>query len=220
MSDRPLHAVITGGAGSLGRAMAIELLSHDVVVDAPGRDALDVTSKKSIADYFQDRPLDLLICNAGITRDAPLALLGETQWDEVYQVNYLGALHCAQAALPHLLSKGAGHIIFISSFSAKHPPLGQNAYATAKAALLGLVSDFSVRYGASNIRVNAILPGFLETRMTAVVSDERRDQVLAHHALGRFNSCGAVAKFIRFLHLEMPHTSGQHFQLDSRLDEW
>lgn len=220
MSERTQRAVITGGAGSLGCVLAAELAAHDIEVDAPGRGVLNVSSKKSIADYFNSKPLDLLICNAGITRDAPIARLNEKEWDEVYQTNYLGALHCAEAAIPQLISKGKGHIIFISSFSAKHPPIGLNAYASAKAALLGLVSDLSVRYGASGIRVNAILPGFLETRMTAEVSDERREQVLAHHALGRFNTCEAVAKFVRFLHLEMPHTSGQQFQLDSRLDVW
>lgn len=220
MSDRKQRAVITGGAGSLGRAMADELRNHGLDVDAPGRERLDVCSKKSIEDYFNHRPLDLLVCNAGITRDTPLARLDEKQWDEVYQVNYLGALHCVKAAIPHLISKGVGHIIFVSSFSAKHPPIGQNAYASAKAALLGLTSDLSVRYGSSNIRVNAILPGYLETRMTAEVSDQRREQVLAHHALGHFNTCEQAAKFVRFLHLEMPHTSGQHFQLDSRLDKW
>jgi len=220
MNSRQPHAVITGGAGSLGRAMAVEFEVHGVKVDAPSRDKLDVTSKKSIADYFLNRSLDVLICNAGIIRDAPMARLDEAQWEEVYQTNYFGALHCAEAAIPHMSSVAAGHIIFISSFSAKHPPIGQNAYASAKAAVLGLTSDLAVRYGASGIRVNAILPGFLETPMTAEVSDERREQVLAHHALGRFNTCEKVAKFVRFLHLEMPHTSGQQFQLDSRLDVW
>lgn len=220
MSDMRPHVVITGGAGFLGRAMAAELVTHGFDVDAPNRELLDVCSKKSIEDYFKNQSTDLLICNAGITRDASIARLDEAQWEEVYQTNYFGALHCAEAAIPHMISKTAGHIIFISSFSAKHPPIGQNAYASAKAALLGLTSDFAVRYGGSGIRVNAILPGFLETPMTEKVSEERREQVLAHHALGRFNTCEKVAKFVRFLHLEMPHTSGQQFQLDSRLDVW
>jgi 3-oxoacyl-[acyl-carrier protein] reductase len=110
----------------------------------------------------------------------------------------------------------SGHVIFISSNSALHPPAGQAAYAAAKAALLGLVGDLAGPCGDFNIRVNAVLPGFLATRMTESVSNTRRAEVLAAHALGRFNTCERTAAFIRFLHFELPHTSGQVFQLDSR----
>jgi 3-oxoacyl-[acyl-carrier protein] reductase len=115
-----------------------------------------------------------------------------------------------------MIARGHGHIIFISSRSAKHPPIGQAAYATAKAALLGLTADLASRHGPSNIRVNTVLPGFMETRMTENITQTRRQQVLADHSLGRFNTCRQTAAFIRFLHHELPHTSGQVFQLDSR----
>ena len=220
MSNTKEHVVITGGAGELARALAKECRIHGLEVWSPARDMLDVSSADSIRSYFKQREVDLLVCNAGITRDAPLVRLTEMDWQEVIAVNYNGALQCAQAALPAMKRKGGGHVVFISSFSAQHPPIGQNAYATAKAALLGLVSDLSVRHGAENIRINAILPGFLETRMTKTVSAGRRLQVLDHHTLGRFNTCAQVAAFIRFLHLQMPHTSGQSFQLDSRLPNW
>jgi 3-oxoacyl-[acyl-carrier protein] reductase len=117
-----------------------------------------------------------------------------------------------------MLARNTGHIIFISSFSALHPPLGQVAYAAAKAALLGYVADLAGRHGRSNIRVNAVLPGFLETRMTETVSARRRSEILAAHALERFNTCREAAGFIRFLHHDLPHTSGQVFQLDSRVN--
>jgi 3-oxoacyl-[acyl-carrier protein] reductase len=111
---------------------------------------------------------------------------------------------------------GQGHVVFISSHSAIHPPPGQVAYATAKAALLGLTSGLAIELGPEQIRVNAILPGFLETRMTQGVSSLRREQVLSAHTLGRFNTCEAAAAMIAFLHHALPHTSGQMFQLDSR----
>jgi 3-oxoacyl-[acyl-carrier protein] reductase len=117
-----------------------------------------------------------------------------------------------------MIARGHGHIVFISSHSAKHPPVGQAAYASAKAALLGLTADLAALHGASNIRINAVLPGFVETRMTENVTETRRKQVLADHSLGRFNTCREAAAFIRFLHHELPHTSGQVFQLDSRPD--
>lgn len=220
MSGHPIHAVITGGEGDLARAIAAELTAHAIEIEAPGRAALDVTAADSVRDYFAVREVDLLICNAGVTSDKLLAHLTAEDWSHLWSVNLQGALACARAAANGMAQRGGGDIVFISSFSAKHPPLGQAAYATAKAALLGLTSDLAVRYGAGNIRVNAVLPGFLDTRMTASVSEERRQKVLDHHALARFNDAAAVARFIRFLHLELPHTSGQVFQLDSRLDVW
>jgi len=210
------HAVITGGGGGLGQALlgAFSTPGWDVV--APGRQELDVTASECVQSYFQMRRVDLLVCNAGITRDSLLSRLQEPEWDQVLSVNYHGALRCAEAALPAMVKQGGGHIVFISSYSAIHPPLGQVAYAAAKAALLGLTQDLASRYGPHGIRVNAILPGFLETKMTAPVSEKRRGEVLAHHSLGRFNTVSEVAAFIRFLEENLPHTSGQIFQLDSR----
>jgi len=210
------HAVITGGGGGLGQALLGAFSTPGWEVVAPGRQELDVSASESVQSYFQTRPVDLLVCNAGITRDGLLSRLQEPEWDQVLNVNYHGALRCAEAALPAMVKQGGGHIVFISSYSAIHPPLGQVAYAAAKAALLGLTRDLASRYGANGIRVNAILPGFLETKMTASVSEKRRGEVLAHHSLGRFNTVSEVAVFIRFLEESLPHTSGQIFQLDSR----
>jgi len=83
--------------------------------------------------------------------------------------------------------------------------------------LLGLTRALAAAHGARGIRVNAILPGFLDTRMTREVTARRREAVLGEHTLGCFNTPAAVAGFIRFLHEHLPHTSGQVFQLDSRL---
>ncbi len=210
------HAVITGGTGSLGGSIAEALRAPDWVVEAPGSALLDVRDNDAIRDYFEHRSLDLLVCAAGVTRDAPLPRLSEEAWMETWAINFRGAADCAKAVLPRMRKKGAGHIVFISSFSALHPPVGQAAYAAAKAALLGLVADLAPACGADNIRVNAVLPGFLETRMTESVTERRRGEILNAHALGRFNTCEAAAGFIRFLHHELPHTSGQVFQLDSR----
>lgn len=212
------QAVITGGTGSLGRAVAEALTDPQWNILAPGRSELDVRDDQSVRSYFKDCEVDLLVCAAGIIRDAPLMKLSEAAWDETWAVNYQGALRCAEAVLPGMIAKRSGHIVFISSFSAKHPPVGQAAYAAAKAALLGLVADLAGRHGAAGIRVNAVLPGFLETQMTAAVNVSRKAEVLAAHTLGRFNTCVSAAEFIRFLHRGLPHTSGQVFQLDSRTD--
>ncbi len=216
MQPETQQVVITGGTGFLARALAIALQDTCRTIAAPGSHELDVRDPAAIAGYFANRRVDLLVCAAGITRDAPLARLAENAWDETWMVNFAGAAACARAVIPGMRDRRQGHIIFISSFSALHPPAGQAAYASAKAALLGLNSDLARSLGPFCVRVNAILPGFLETPMTKTVTTPRRAAILADHALGRFNTCDRVAAFIRFLHHELPHTSGQVFQLDSR----
>lgn len=211
------HLVITGGRGSLAQAIANECFGPSWNVAAPGRMELDVTDGSSVREYFENRQVDLLICSAGITRDAPLLRLSEDAWDQTWSVNFKGAENCANAVLPAMVRRKTGHIILVSSFSAIHPPVGQVAYAAAKASLFGMLVDLASRHGPSNIRVNAILPGFLETGMTASVSERRRAEIRAAHTLGRFNTCERAAGFIRFLHENLPDTSGQIFQLDSRL---
>jgi 3-oxoacyl-[acyl-carrier protein] reductase len=208
--------VITGGMGDLGQAIAAEFSDDTWQVAAPGRSELDVTDLDQLTAYFRSHPADLLICAAGAVADGPLAKLDSGAWDESIAINYHGAARSAAAVLPGMIGRGRGHIVFLSSYSAVHPPAGQTAYATGKAALLGLARELALRHGPANIRVNSILPGFLETRMTAAVSQGRRAAVLTNHALGRFNTVDAVARFIRRLHDELPHTSGQVFQLDSR----
>ena len=140
----------------------------------------------------------------------------ESSWDGVFGLNYGAAARCAAAALPGMAEQGGGHVIFLSTHAAIQPAVGQVAYASAKAALLGLTSDLAARWGGKGIRINAVMPGFLETPMTHAVSAKRREAVRESHHLGRFNTPEATAEFIRFLHERMPHTSGQVFQLDSR----
>ena len=201
----------------MGKAIVEVFAAASWEIVAPTHSELDVTDSTAIQGYFESRPVDLLICAAGVIRDAPLSHLDESTWDEVLAVNYRGAAACAAAALPQMIEKKSGHVIFISSHSAIHPPRGQGAYATAKAALLGLTADLAQRIGSHGVRVNAILPGFLETAMTEFVSVKRRAEVLNDHVLGRFNTPATVARFIHHLHDELVHTSGQVFQLDSRI---
>ena len=209
--------VITGGNGDLAQAMAKAFDYPLWEVLAPGRFELDVTNDSDVRDYFNERSVDLLICAAGIIRDRPLARLDEATWDQVLATNYHGAAGCAVAALEGMARSGRGHVVFISSHSALHPPAGQAAYAASKAALLGLTAALAKLYGPVGVRVNAVLPGFMETKMTADVAVGRKTKVLSEHVLGRFNTPSAVGKFIRFLHDELPHTSGQIFRLDSRV---
>jgi 3-oxoacyl-[acyl-carrier protein] reductase len=216
MQGKKRQAVITGGEGSLAQAVVCALQDPGWEILAPGRAMLDVRDQDAVSNYFQVHRPELLVCAAGITRDAPIVKTSEQDWDEVFEVNFTAAAACARAAMAGMIENGCGHIIFISSYSALHPPVGQLAYATAKAALSGLAVALANQHGPENIRVNCLLPGFMETRITVGVSDRRREAILADHALKRYNTVAEVGKFIRHLHHELPHTSGQIFQLDSR----
>lgn len=219
-SDHPAFSqrlLLTGGSGGLGQAVLTEFRGDAWEICAPTRDEVDVCDREAIRAFFHGRSIDLLICAAGAIADAPLARFSEPTWNETVAVNFQGAADCAAAALPAMLAQQSGHIVFISSYSAVHPPIGQAAYATAKAALIGLTEELARLHGHRGVRVNAILPGFLETRMTESVTTRRKAAILASHALGRFNTPSVVAGFIRHLHDRLPHTSGQVFQLDSRV---
>lgn len=210
------HLVITGGRGGLGQAVIHAFQTPDWNACAPTREELDLLDQDAVKAVLASVPVDLLVCAAGTIHDASLAWMNESIWDGVFSVNFTAAAACAAAVLPGMIQRGRGHIIFISSYSALHPPIGQTAYATAKAALLGLTASLAQENGPHGIRVNTILPGFLETRMTSKVSSVRKVEILNDHVLGRFNTPAAVAKFIRFLHDHLPETSGQVFQLDNR----
>lgn len=214
-------ALVTGGAGDLAQAISAELKLHALTVLAPSRAELDVTDAASLVTQFEKIPrLDLLVCNAGLILDKSLASMSESDFTRVLDVNLTGAFRVARAALKLMSKQRSGHIVFIGSFSALSGPFGQSNYAAAKAGLIALTQSLAREYGARNIRVNCVLPGFLETKMTAHLNVDLRAKFKQAHALGRCNTSAEAARFIRFLHLEMPHTSSQVFSLDSRPHRW
>jgi 3-oxoacyl-[acyl-carrier protein] reductase len=216
--DLPLHILISGGEGDLARALR-KAFPHDTV-HAPGRKEMDVREEAQVESYFSRlEQLDVLIVNAGLTRDGALAHLSGADFDETLEVNLRGAFLCARAALKLMVRRRSGHVLLIGSRAARHGTRGQSVYAAAKAGLVGLGQSLALEYGARNIRCNVVLPGFLETRITAALPEKRREEVRGEHALGRFNTVENAARAIAFL-ARLDHVSGQVFTLDSRMDKW
>ena len=216
----PLHVLITGGEGGLARALEAEFAREGHRVQAPGRRLLDVTDEKQVIAYFSNLArLDVLIANAGLTRDGLLGNMSPGDFDEVVNVNLRGAFLCARAAMRLMVKQRGGHLLFVGSRSARNGPRGQCNYAAAKAGLVGLAQSLAREYGARNVRSNVVLPGFLETRLTAPLRPELREKIRAEHVLGRFNTVDNAARAIAFL-ARLDHVSGQVFTLDSRLDRW
>lgn len=208
--------IITGGRGDLARALAGHFANAGARVHCPGRDELDVRSLDSVTDYFSRfERIEVLVNNAGITGDALFAKFDEASWNEVLDTNLKGAFLCSRAAAKRMIRQRHGQIVQMGSYSSIHPPIGQTAYAASKAGLIGLTKSLAKELGPRNVRVNCVLPGFLETRMTAGLSEEAKSAALSRHALGRFNTPEEAARFIHFL-TTLNHVSGQIFQLDSR----
>ena len=213
-------AIITGGEGDLARALAQTLADAGLRVNAPSHALLDVADPASIEKYFDAfERIDLLINNAAIREDAFTSRMSESQWNAVLRTNLRGAFLCAQAAARKMMMQRSGHIVNIGSFSARWGNAGQANYAAAKAGLIGLTQSMARELGKRNVRVNCVLPGFLETKFTAAMKPEFKQRALEMHELRKFNTVEDAARFIAFLDT-MPFVSGQVFQLDSRIARW
>jgi len=229
--------VVTGSAGGLGAGLVAEFARQGwrVVASArqpgplPGKGevwpaVLDVTNRLQAEELFTEvlarwKRVDALINNAGLIADRPVWEIEQSEFQKMLSVNLKGAFICSQAVLRPMLKQRHGHIVNIASFSGRVGTRGQSNYSAAKAGLFGLTTSLAQEVGSRNIRVNAVLPGFLPTRMTANLEPARKESLIKANALGRMNSIDEVARFIAFL-VGTENISGQIFQLDSRIAPW
>jgi len=214
MSQR---VVITGGQGDLAKVTKTAFEKVGDQIFTPGREECDVTEETSISRYFREAgDLDLLICNAGIGQEKLIVRTSHTEAMKILDTNLSGSFLSARIAAKLMLKKRTGHIIFISSYLAEQSQTGQAIYSSSKAAINGLTKSLALELGSRNVRVNAVMPGFLDTKMTSGLSKKVKEDVQNAHCLKRLNTCESVADFLVFLHHHLPHTSGQIFSLDSR----
>ena len=143
--------------------------------------------------------LDVLVNNAGITRDTLVMRMNEDAWDEVLATNLKGAFLCAKAAIRPMLRQRSGRIVNLTSVVGLVGNAGQANYAAAKAGLVGLTKSLAKEVGSRGITVNAVAPGFIETRLTDVLPDNLKTMLLQQTPLGRFGSPDDVAGAVAFL---------------------
>jgi 3-oxoacyl-[acyl-carrier protein] reductase len=160
--------------------------------------------------------VDVLINNAGLTKDGLLVRMSEQDWDDVLDTNLKGPFHCMRSVSEVMMKQGAGHIINIASIVGVQGREGQANYSASKSGLIGLTKAAAREWGPYNIKVNAVLPGYLPTDMGGAASDAVRERVVKENALGRVSDPAEVAEFICRLSL-MHNVSGQVFNLDSRV---
>ncbi|HLH80641.1 MAG TPA: 3-oxoacyl-[acyl-carrier-protein] reductase [Chthonomonas sp.] len=219
-------AIVTGASRGIGKAIALELANEGakVVVNynrnaasaeeivktllEAGKEA--VALQANVADASQVEKLvqstverfgrvDILINNAGVTRDKLVMRMSEEDWDTVLNTNLKGAFLCSRAVAPIFLRQRSGVIVNISSVIGKVGGPGQANYSASKAGLIGLTKSLAKELGSRNIRVNAIAPGFIETEMTEVLKPEQREAALKQIPLARFGDSREVARVAVFL---------------------
>jgi 3-oxoacyl-(acyl-carrier-protein) reductase len=233
--------LVTGGSRGIGRAIALELGRHGAFVavgyahnKAAGEEVAAEIAKSggkafafgcdvqdpaaiepavaSVVERFGK--IDVLVNNAGITRDRSLAKMSSEEWDAVLQTNLTSVFHLTARVLPHMVKAGYGRIINISSVIGIHGNFGQANYAAAKAGIIGFTKSAALELARKGVTVNAIAPGFIETEMIAAMPDEVRARILEKIPMGRFGRPEEIAQAVAFLVSNGDYITGQVITID------
>ncbi|MGD6833766.1 3-oxoacyl-ACP reductase FabG [Sutcliffiella halmapala] len=217
-------AIITGAANGLGLEAArvflregakVALVDYDAVageqrvseLQAEGEAAfyqVDVSNQSQVVEMVQmvkERfgQIDILINNAGITKDNMLLKMSSEDFQKVMDINVNGVFNCTQAVVPHMLEQGAGKIINTSSVSGVYGNVGQTNYAASKAAVVGMTKSWAKEFGRKGINVNAVAPGFVETSMVTTVPEKVIQGLLQVIPLQRLGKPSDIANAYLFL---------------------
>ena len=239
-------ALVTGAARGIGKAIALKFAQEganiaftDLVIDENGKAteaeiaALGVKCvgyASNAADFAQTAEvvakvhkdfgsIDILVNNAGITKDGLMMRMTEQQWDAVINVNLKSAFNFIHACTPIMMRQRSGSIINMASVVGVHGNAGQSNYAASKAGLIALAKSIAQEMGSRGIRANAIAPGFIETAMTAQLSEEVRKEWMKSIPLRRGGQVEDIANVALFLASDMSsYISGQVIQVDGGMN--
>src|SRR3954464_3576817 len=218
-------AFVTGASRGIGRAIALSLCrsGFDIVVASPEIEKneevaeeiracsgeamtvnLDVTSPESVKAAFgralaDKSRIDVLVNNAGVTRDGLAVRMKPADWDLVLKINLNGAFRCTQAVLPGMMKNRWGRIVNITSVVGQAGSAGQANYAASKAGMIGMTKSLAQEIGSRGITVNAVAPGYIETDMTKVLPEEVKGKILEKVPLGRIGQPDDIAYAVKFL---------------------
>ncbi len=234
-------AIVNGSSRGLGRAIAIELGDHGAKVvinyyqskDAAeklaremkkrGQEVLVVQAGVAHPDECQRLVeetvkrfggLDILVNNAGVNRDRTIRRMATEEWREVLATDLDSVFYCTYAAVPHMIERGGGRIVNMSSIVGQMGNLGQSNYAAAKAGIVGFSKAAAQELARFNITVNSLCPGFIETEMVTNLTDDVQKALLAKIPLGRFGKPEEVAQITRFLVTEGGYVTGAQININ------
>lgn len=206
--------LVTGGTRGIGLATAQAFAEAGDAVAVTYRSGeppegflgvqCDVTDPEQVERAFAEieekqGPVEVLIANAGITRDTLLLRMSEEDWSEVIETNLTGAFRVAKRASKGMLRLRRGRIVFVSSVVGTMGSAGQVNYAASKAGMIGMARSIARELGSRSITANVVTPGFVETRLTDVLPEAQQKQYLESIPLGRFTTTEEVAKVIRWV---------------------
>jgi len=213
-SQGPRIIFVTGGNRGIGLSIARAFASDGDLVIVSYRTGgapdglvgvqMDVTSQESVNSAFSEieakyGAVDVLVANAGITRDGLTIRMSESDFTEVVETNLNGTFRTAQRAIAPMMKKRSGRIIFIGSVVALLGSAGQVNYAATKSGLVGMARALAREYGSRGLTFNVVAPGFVETDMTAELNEALRQKYIGQIPLGRFCSAEEVAGVVKFI---------------------
>lgn len=235
-------AVITGGTRGIGRQIVLELAKNGydiatnyrtenddlktlveevekigVKINTYKCDVSDFASseefiKNVISDFVQ---IDVLVNNAGITKDGLIMRMKKEDFEDVIDVNLVGTFNITRNVIPHMIKAKAGRIVNVSSVVGISGNAGQTNYSASKAGIIGFTKSLAKEVASRNITVNAVAPGFIQTKMTDVLKDEVKDEILKQIPLKRFGTTEDVANVVKFLvSKESTYITGQVINID------
>jgi len=240
MSDKKV-ALVTGGSRGIGKACALELAKagYDVVINYAGNEAaanqtveeikvlgvnsaaykFDVGNSEEVAKNIEEiiakfGRIDVLVNNAGITRDTLLIRMSNEQWDDVISTNLSSAFYVSNPVVKIMMKQRSGCIINMSSVVGVYGNAGQANYAAAKAGLIGFTKTLAKELGSRGIRVNAIAPGFIATDMTKDLDTSKFTDFIP---LKRMGEAEDIAKTVKFLAEDGTYITGQVIGVDGGL---
>ena len=190
-------ALVTGASRGIGRAIAAAGgRAQALALDVTDAEAAVAAVQGVVAEHGR---LDILVSNAGITRDQLMLRMKRSDWDEVLATNLTAAFVLCQAAMKPMIKQRSGRIVAISSVVGQMGNAGQANYAASKAGLIGFCKSLAREVGSRHVTVNVVAPGFVETDMTQVVAEETRKQWAAQIPLGRLGTPDDIASAVCFL---------------------
>jgi len=211
----PRNVLVTGGNRGIGLAIARAFVEggDNVVITNRKGDAPDglravkceVTDTESVNAAFDEAeqllggPIEVLVANAGITRDTLLMRMSDEEFDDVIATNLAGAFKCVRRASKGMIRLRRGRIILISSVVGLYGAPGQANYAASKSGLVGMARSITRELGGRGITANVVSPGFIDTEMTQALPEKVRESYLAAIPAGRFADPGEVASVVRFI---------------------